>query len=978
MLRRLFLGVTLAISQMLVAREFVDIYRNPVVDYSLPDPSVVKAEDGYYYLFATEDIRNMPICRSSNLVDWKFVGTAFTDDTRPAFEPGGGLWAPDINKIGDKYVLYYSMSRWGGEWTCGVGVATSDSPAGPFQDKGMMFRSNEIGIQNCIDPFYIEDNGKKFLFWGSFRGIYGAELSDDGLSLKQGTEFKKVAGSAYEGTYIYKRDGYYYLFASTGTCCEGVKSTYQTVVGRSKSLWGPYVDKQGRRMLENHHELLIGRNDRFVGTGHNSELVTDDVGQDWILYHGVNVKNPGGRVLLLDRVDWKDGWPEVDKKSASAESEKPVFFSDALSAVLSVKVPGNKAVHYPLHMEEAADGYFNYEWKADTSLPVLMFQKIDKHDDEAYLTLRLMALEDVYFNFNYRLLTGILHANSQFYMPGFWYRRNQRSPKSAPSFQTSDSWVVREDRLSAPLTGVFDSKTGASLVVSRTGELSVDALTTHKEGEVILSGETSLGFIGFENLDGQSALAFGYPYKEAPKSYLRKLTLAPEIEAYRFLEKGKTLSLTWKVKSGKALDFSDFICQTWEDSYDTYRPMPVDTLCSVEEVKNVLSRYFVTSLVDKYPLVYNSGAHIRVDDCRPNGIAEVGFIGRTLLNAFNAWEYGWQMNRHELINNSARIFDSYLKNGFTSAGFFREYVDLKEGTEKKELSIRRQSEGVYAMLHYLSFEKQHGRRHAEWEDKIRHLLDAFLHLQKEDGSFPRKFYEDFSVVDASGGSTPSATLPLVMGYKYFKDKRYLAAAKRTADYLEHEIIAKSDYFSSTLDANCEDKEASLYAATATYYLALVTSGNERLHYAKLCRTAAYFALSWYYLWDVPFAKGQMLGDIGLKTRGWGNVSVENNHIDVFVFEFADVLRWLSEQYSDSRFAEMADVIFTSMRQLLPFEGHLCGVARPGYYPEVVQHTSWDYGHNGKGFYNDIFAPGWTVASLWELYTPGRAEKFLKQ
>ena len=265
MLRRLFLGVTLAISQMLVAREFVDIYRNPVVDYSLPDPSVVKAEDGYYYLFATEDIRNMPICRSSNLVDWKFVGTAFTDDTRPAFEPGGGLWAPDINKIGDKYVLYYSMSRWGGEWTCGVGVATSDSPAGPFQDKGMMFRSNEIGIQNCIDPFYIEDNGKKFLFWGSFRGIYGAELSDDGLSLKQGTEFKKVAGSAYEGTYIYKRDGYYYLFASTGTCCEGVKSTYQTVVGRSKSLWGPYVDKQGRRMLENHHELLIGRNDRFVG-----------------------------------------------------------------------------------------------------------------------------------------------------------------------------------------------------------------------------------------------------------------------------------------------------------------------------------------------------------------------------------------------------------------------------------------------------------------------------------------------------------------------------------------------------------------------------------------------------------------------------------------------------------------------------------------------------------------------------------------
>ena len=150
------------------------------------------------------------------------------------------------------------------------------------------------------------------------------------------------------------------------------------------------------------------------------------------------------------------------------------------------------------------------------------------------------------------------------------------------------------------------------------------------------------------------------------------------------------------------------------------------------------------------------------------------------------------------------------------------------------------------------------------------------------------------------------------------------------------------------------------------------------HYADLTKQAAYFALSWYYLWDVPFAPGQMLGDIGLKTRGWGNVSVENNHIDVFVFEFADVLRWLSNEYNESRFSDFAEVISTSMRQLLPYEGHMCGIAKVGYYPEVVQHASWDYGKNGKGYYNDIFAPGWTVASLWELFTPGRAETFMKK
>ncbi len=258
------------------------------------------------------------------------------------------------------------------------------------------------------------------------------------------------------------------------------------------------------------------------------------------------------------------------------------------------------------------------------------------------------------------------------------------------------------------------------------------------------------------------------------------------------------------------------------------------------------------------------------------------------------------------------------------------------------------------------------------------MLDMFLQLQNADGSFPRKFRDDFTIVDKSGGSTPSATLPLVMGYKYFKDKRYLDSAKRTAGYLEKELISKADYFSSTLDANCEDKEASLYAATATYYLSLVTKGEEHKHYADLTKQAAYFALSWYYLWDVPFAPGQMLGDIGLKTRGWGNVSVENNHIDVFVFEFADVLRWLSNEYNESRFSDFAEVISTSMRQLLPYEGHMCGIAKVGYYPEVVQHASWDYGKNGKGYYNDIFAPGWTVASLWELFTPGRAETFMKK
>lgn len=653
---------------------------------------------------------------------------------------------------------------------------------------------------------------------------------------------------------------------------------------------------------------------------------------------------------------------------AGATNDLPV------SASLSLKVPGNDAKHYELTLTEQADGMF--VCRAAEELPVAITRRVEEKAGNSRITITLRAQENVYFNYSERVQTGYRHDDCLFYMPGFWYRRNLRSPKEAPSFHTSDSWLVREDRLSTPLTAAYDEKSGKSMSVIRIDKFDKEALTTHKEGEVILSGETSIGYTGFQNVDGRTVLAYGFPYCEAPKTYIRKLTLAPAVEAFQLLRKGESLTLTWELSERDAADFSECVQRTWEYCYDTNRPQPVETPYTVERMKEVMSNFFVESYVDTTPTHYYSGVELETATCANMDVAEVGFVGRTLLNAFNALEYGTEQNRMDLVENANSIFDTYLANGFSPAGFFNEVVHYKRDFRETNLSIRRQSEGVYAVLHYLNYEKQHKRRHPEWEKRIRTMLDMFLQLQNEDGSFPRKFRDDFSLVDPTGGSTPSATLPLVMGYKYFKDKRYLESAKRTVDYLEKELISKADYFSSTLDANCEDKEASLAAATASYYLSLVSKGAERAHYASLAKKAAYFALSWYYTWDVPFAPGQMLGDLGLKTRGWGNVSVENNHIDVFVFDFADVLQWLSKEYGEQRFADFVQVISTSMRQLLPYEGHLCGIAKTGYYPEVVQHTNWDYGKNGKGYYNDIFAPGWTVASLWELFSPGRAEQFL--
>ena len=288
-------------------------YTNPVINNNAPDPTVIRAKDGTFYAYSTMQHGNVPVYKSQDMVNWEFVGGAFRRGEVPRFVPRANIWAPDINYIEGKYVLYFSMSTWGGEWEAGIGRAVADNPEGPFTNAKLLFNSKQIGVQNSIDPVIYQEDGRKYLIWGSFRGIYLTELTEDGLELIDSKNLLKIAGTAYEGTYILKRKGYYYLFASIGTCCEGVKSTYQTVVGRSKSLFGPYVDKQGRKMLDNHHEVLLSGDDQVKGSGHDSQILTDDKGQDWIFYHGFDVnEEKAGRKMYLDQVNWgKDGWPTI-------------------------------------------------------------------------------------------------------------------------------------------------------------------------------------------------------------------------------------------------------------------------------------------------------------------------------------------------------------------------------------------------------------------------------------------------------------------------------------------------------------------------------------------------------------------------------------------------------------------------------------------------------------------------------------------
>lgn len=643
---------------------------------------------------------------------------------------------------------------------------------------------------------------------------------------------------------------------------------------------------------------------------------------------------------------------------------------------VSIKQPGNPAKVIQLHADgeqlKAADG---------EEMPLLISEHLTNYGSDQIYTVTIQAKATTYYNFGASLATGIKSVDSEFYLPGFWYHRNLRSPKQAPAFHTSKSWNFREDRLSSPMTSIFDMAHGKSMAVIRQLDCPQECLTTHQQGEIILSGATSLGYLGLDCDQDEAKLTFGYPYIETPKRYIRKLTLAAPVFAFAKIEKGETKTLKWRISMTEAKDFGQHVTMMWQRCFDSLNPQPMKARFTPEEMKKGLTNYFRHSYVSNFPLKYHSGHTLLTSDCKPFPEAQVGFCGRVLLNAFNAIEYGEQFGEPDLVTMGREILASYFNHGFTSAGYFYDNVNFDRGfpTDDKVVhSIRQQSEGVYAILLYLKYEKSKGRRHPEWEARIKQILDGFLRLQKADGSFARKYHDNGTDVDASGGSTPSSTSALVMGYRYFGKKQYLEAARRTVNYLETNIISKSDYFSSTLDANCEDKEAAIAAVTATYYLAAVTKGKERQHYIDLCEQAAYFALSWYYMWDVPFAQGQMLGDLGLKSRGWSNVSVENNHIDVFVFELPHIVKWLGHQKDNARFLKMHDVIFSSLSQLMPTQERLCGIALPGFYPEVVQHTTWDYGMNGKGFYNNLFAPGWTIASLWEMYSPTRTDNFLKK
>ena len=310
---------------------------NPVLDKDFPDPAVILAPDGLYYAYATQTLRdgrwiNIQVARSADLVDWQLLGDALPDKPDWACHTQD-FWAPYVVRDGDRFVMYYSatpdLCDHPERGHC-LAIAIADSPAGPFVDIGLPLL---LGIVfEYIDQMAFDDpaSGRKFLYWGSgFQPIKVQELADDRMAFAPGSEpvdliwpnpVKGAFPRLVEAAWVIRHDAFYYLFYSGDNCC-GPDAEYGVMVARSREPTGPFETLEAARGVP--HSLMLFKCARWLAPGHNA-ILTDKAGESWILYHAIDVNRPrqrqedeinSRRILLLDRIEWRDGWPFVGTPS---------------------------------------------------------------------------------------------------------------------------------------------------------------------------------------------------------------------------------------------------------------------------------------------------------------------------------------------------------------------------------------------------------------------------------------------------------------------------------------------------------------------------------------------------------------------------------------------------------------------------------------------------------------------------------------
>jgi arabinan endo-1,5-alpha-L-arabinosidase len=308
------------------------------------DPSIAK-DGSTYYVFATGKAPGggqMAIRCSDDLVHWRMCGHVFDEIPQWIQQRSPGtkeLWAPDISHTHGAYRLYYAYSLFGRNLS-GIALATNKtldpkSPDYKWVDKGLVLESKETDHFNAIDPNYVEDaKHHAWLAFGSFWSGIKMRALDAETGLLSGRDQKLYSlasrmkpalptpqkfdpehptlppdWEAIEAPFLVARGGYYYLFVSFDLCCRGAGSTYRTMVGRSREMTGPYLDKDGAPMMQGGGSLLLGPNQRWLGPGGES-ILHEQKGTDLIVFHAYDAKT-GRPALQISTIAWHDGWPQA-------------------------------------------------------------------------------------------------------------------------------------------------------------------------------------------------------------------------------------------------------------------------------------------------------------------------------------------------------------------------------------------------------------------------------------------------------------------------------------------------------------------------------------------------------------------------------------------------------------------------------------------------------------------------------------------
>ena len=309
----------------------------------IADPCVVRDEKGEFWSFSTcrRVLHSVDGCEWEKWSDSIIKKPSWGDaHFSAAGKAGAELWAPDVVKIGDKWIYYYSISDFG--YAAGIGYATADEVGGPYTDHGRLFWSEEtgekesVGVISSIDQQVIfGDDGHIYMVLGSFSKIWMIQLTDDGMGLYNGWEYQRqnkvlIASNRFEGSWIFKRGEYWYYMGSAGTCCSGKDSTYRVRVGKSKSLFGPYIDSDGNRMdalNEENGDLVVWAkksNQNTIAPGHHS-VVKDDAGDFWWYGHCFYEYDAfRTRHLAMDKLLWDENdMPYIDGYELSYNEELP-------------------------------------------------------------------------------------------------------------------------------------------------------------------------------------------------------------------------------------------------------------------------------------------------------------------------------------------------------------------------------------------------------------------------------------------------------------------------------------------------------------------------------------------------------------------------------------------------------------------------------------------------------------------------------